>query len=107
LLALGRTIAWAPLTRAGFALLILGICVVGAGIAFPYASAPWIALAGLAPTQTGKGLRRAELVQLSGRHRRGYRWRDRFGIAGFEGVLKLVGLSALPLPQPGRPEEVL
>jgi MFS transporter, DHA2 family, multidrug resistance protein len=55
LLALGCTIAWASLTHAGFALLILGLCVVGAGIAFPYASASWIALAGLAPTQTGEG----------------------------------------------------
>jgi DHA2 family multidrug resistance protein-like MFS transporter len=55
LLALGCSIAWASSMHAGFALLILGLCVVGAGIAFPYASAPWIALAGLAPTQTGKG----------------------------------------------------
>ena len=54
-----------------------------------------------------KRLRRAELVQLSGRHRRRYRWRDRFGVAGFEGVLMLVGLSTRPLPQPGRPEKVL
>jgi hypothetical protein len=46
LLALGCTIAWASLTHAGFALLILGLCVVGAGIGFPYASASWIALAG-------------------------------------------------------------
>jgi MFS transporter, DHA2 family, multidrug resistance protein len=57
LLALGCTIAWASLTRAGFALLILGLGVVGAGIALLYASAPTIALdlAALAPTQTGKG----------------------------------------------------
>jgi len=58
--------------------------------------------------QPGLGVTKpAELVQLSGRHRRRYRWRDRFGVAGFEGVLMLVGLSALPLPSQGGPKKFL
>jgi hypothetical protein len=39
LLALGCAIAWASLTHGGFAVLTLGLCVVGAGIAVSYASA--------------------------------------------------------------------
>jgi hypothetical protein len=39
LLALGCAIARASLTPGGFAVLTLGLCVVGAGIALPSASA--------------------------------------------------------------------
>jgi hypothetical protein len=39
LLALGCAIAWATLTHGGFAVRTLDLCVVGAGIALPYASA--------------------------------------------------------------------
>ena len=55
LLALGCAIAWMSQAGAGFAMLMLGLLAAGAGIALPYASAPRIALATLAQTQTGKG----------------------------------------------------
>src|ERR1051325_776565 len=40
LLAIGCTLAWASLAGFGFPALMLGLCLAGAGIALPYASAP-------------------------------------------------------------------
>jgi MFS family permease len=95
LLALGCTIAWASVTHAGFVVLMLGLCVVGAGIALPYASAPRIGLAALAPTQTGKGSGMLNSCSFLGGTVGVTGGGIAFGVAGFEGVLMLVGLSAL------------
>jgi MFS family permease len=95
LLALGCAIAWASVTHAGFAALMLGVCVVGAGIALPYASAPRIGLAALAPTQTGKGSGMLNSCSFLGGTVGVTGGGIAFGVAGFEGVLMLVGLSAL------------
>jgi MFS family permease len=95
LLALGCAIAWASVTHAGFAALMLGLCVVGAGIALPYASAPRIGLAALAPTQTGKGSGMLNSCSFLGGTVGVTGGGIAFGVAGFEGVLMLVGLSAL------------
>jgi MFS family permease len=95
LLALGCAIAWASLTHAGFAVLMLGLCVVGAGIALPYASAPRIGLAALAPTQTGKGSGVLNSCSFLGGTVGVTGGGIAFGVAGFEGVLMLVTLSTL------------
>ena len=89
LLALGcaiawASVAWASLAGAGFAVLMLGLFVAGAGIALPYACAPRIGLAALSETQTGKGsgiLTRAALGGTIGVTGGGIV----FGVAGFGG----------------------
>jgi MFS family permease len=55
LLAIGCTLAWASLAGFGFPALMLGLCLAGAGIALPYASAPRLGLAALPAAQAGNG----------------------------------------------------
>ena len=94
-LALGCAIAWESLAGAGFAVLMVGLFVAGAGIALPYASAPRIGLAALAETQTGKGSGVLNSCSFLGGTVGVTAGGIVFGVAGFEGVLVLVGLSAL------------
>jgi MFS transporter, DHA2 family, multidrug resistance protein len=95
LLALGCAIAWESLAGTGFAVLMVGLFVAGAGIALPYASAPRIGLAALAETQTGKGSGVLNSCSFLGGTVGVTAGGIVFGITGFDGVLVLVGLSAL------------
>ena len=95
LLVLGCAIAWMSQAGAGFAMLMLGLLAAGAGIALPYASAPRIALATLAQTQTGKGSGVLNSCSFLGGTVGVTCGGIVFGHAGFAGVLALVGLSAL------------
>jgi DHA2 family multidrug resistance protein-like MFS transporter len=104
LLALGCAVAWASLTwtspvwaspAGGFAVLMLGLFVAGAGIALPYACAPRIGLAALLETQTGKGSGILNSCSFLGGTVGVTGGGIVFGVAGFGGVLVLVGLSAL------------
>jgi MFS transporter, DHA2 family, multidrug resistance protein len=95
LLALGCSIAWASLAGAGFAVLMLGLFAAGAGIALPYASAPRIGLAALPQTQAGKGSGVLNSCSFLGGTVGVTVGGIVFGLAGFGGVLVLVGLSAL------------
>ena len=95
LLALGCVAAWASATDARFSALLLGLCAVGAGIALPYASAPRIGLAALLPTQTGKGSGVLNSCSFLGGTVGVTGGGIAFGRAGFQGVLALVGLSAV------------
>jgi hypothetical protein len=95
LLALGCAIAWASLLGAGFTVLMLGLFAAGAGIALPYASAPRIGLAALLQTQAGKGSGVLNSCSFLGGTVGVTGGGIVFGLAGFGGVLVLVGLSAL------------
>ena len=95
LLVLGCAIAWMSQAGAGFAMLMLGLLAAGAGISLPYASAPRIALATLAQTQTGKGSGVLNSCSFLGGTVGVTCGGIVFGHAGFAGVLALVGLSAL------------
>lgn len=95
LLALGCAIAWMSQAGAGFAMLMLGLLAAGAGIALPYASAPRIALATLAQTQTGKGSGVLNSCSFLGGTVGVTCGGIVFAHAGFAGVLVLLGLSAL------------
>jgi hypothetical protein len=95
LLALGCAIAWASLAGAGFTVLMLGLFAAGAGIALPYASAPRIGLAALLQTQAGKGSGVLNSCSFLGGTVGVTGGGIVFGLAGFGGVLVLVGLSAL------------
>jgi MFS family permease len=95
LLALGCAIAWASLAGAGFTILMLGLFAAGAGIALPYASAPRIGLAALPQTQAGKGSGVLNSCSFLGGTVGVTVGGIVFGLAGFDGVLVLVGLSAL------------
>jgi MFS family permease len=95
LLALGCAIAWASLAGAGFTVLMLGLFAAGAGIALPYASAPRIGLAALPQTQAGKGSGVLNSCSFLGGTVGVTVGGIVFDLAGFDGVLVLVGLSAL------------
>jgi MFS family permease len=95
LLALGCAIAWASLAGAGFTILMLGLFAAGAGIALPYASAPRIGLAALPQTQAGKGSGVLNSCSFLGGTVGVTVGGIVFDLAGFDGVLVLVGLSAL------------
>jgi MFS transporter, DHA2 family, multidrug resistance protein len=95
LLALGCAIAWISQIGGGFLLLMLGLFAAGAGIALPYASTPRIALATLAPAQTGKGSGVLNSCSFLGGTVGVTCGGLVFGDAGFVGVLALVGVSAL------------
>ncbi|HEY4747182.1 MAG TPA: MFS transporter, partial [Steroidobacteraceae bacterium] len=94
LLALGCAIAWASLAGAGFTILMLGLFAAGAGIALPYASAPRIGLAALPQTQAGKGSGVLNSCSFLGGTVGVTVGGIVFDLAGFDGVLVLVGLSA-------------
>ncbi len=95
LIALGCAIAWVSQMGAGFMTLMIGLFVIGAGIALPYASAPRIALAALPQTQTGKGSGILNSCSFLGGTVGVTCGGIVFGLAGFTEVLMLVGLSAL------------
>src|ERR1700704_4898003 len=95
LLALGCAIAWASLAGAGFTILMLGLFAAGAGIALPYASAPRIGLVALPQTQAGKGSGVLNSCSFLGGTVGVTVGGVIFGLAGFGGVLVLVGVSAL------------
>src|ERR1700737_1545139 len=95
LLALGCALAWASLAGAGLTVLMLGLFAAGAGIALPYASAPRIGLAALAQTQAAKGSGILNSCSFLGGTVGVTGGGIVFGLADFDGVLVLVGLSAL------------
>jgi MFS family permease len=95
LLLLGCAVAWASVSGAGFAVLLLGLFVCGAGIALPYASAPKLALSELPHTQAGKGSGILNSCSFLGGTVGVTCGGIVFGMAGFEAVLALVGFSAL------------
>ena len=95
LIALGCAIAWASQVGAGFTTLMVGLFVIGAGIALPYASAPRIALQRCPQTQTGKGSGILNSCSFLGGTVGVTCGGIVFGLAGFTEVLMLVGLSAL------------
>jgi MFS family permease len=94
-LGLGCAIGWISLAGAGFPILLLGLFLIGAGIAVPYASAPRIALAALSQTQTGKGSGIVNSCSFLGGTVGVTCGGIAFALAGFAGVLVLLGLSAL------------
>jgi predicted MFS family arabinose efflux permease len=96
LLALGCAIAWlSGRVEARLVVLMLGLFVAGAGIALPYATAPRVALAALSPTQAGKGSGMLNSCSFLGGTVGVTCGGIVFKLAGFSGVLVLLGLSAL------------
>ena len=95
LLVLGCAVGWASAQGAGFVALMFALFVIGAGIALPYASAPRIALAALAPTQAGKGSGVINSCSFLGGTVGVTCGGIVYGVGGFANVLALVALSAL------------
>jgi hypothetical protein len=95
LLALGCAIAWASSPApAQLVTLLLGLFVIGAGIAVPYASAPRIGLATLPQTQAGNGSGILNSCSFLGGTIGVTCGGIVFAFAGFQGVLAMLGLSA-------------
>jgi predicted MFS family arabinose efflux permease len=95
LLALGCAIAWvSSAVHAQLATLMLGLFVIGAGIAIPYASAPRVGLATLPQTQAGKGSGILNSCSFLGGTIGVTCGGIVYALAGFAGVLAMLGLSA-------------
>ncbi|HKS19015.1 MAG TPA: MFS transporter [Bradyrhizobium sp.] len=96
LLALGCAIIWLSLhVEARFSLLLPGLFVTGAGIAPIYASAPRLGLAALPQQQAGKGSGMLNSCSFLGGTVGVTFGGIVFALAGFSGVLVLLGCSAL------------
>jgi MFS family permease len=95
LLALGCAIAWvSSAAHVHMTTLMLGLFAIGAGIAIPYASAPRVGLATLPQTQAGKGSGILNSCSFLGGTIGVTCGGLVFGLAGFPGVLAMLGLSA-------------
>jgi MFS transporter, DHA2 family, multidrug resistance protein len=95
LLALGCMIVWAAQREVSFALLMLGLFVIGLGIALPYASAPRVGLETLPATQAGKGSGVLNSCSFLGGTVGVTSGGIVFSLVGFPGVLALLGMSAV------------
>ena len=96
LLVLGCAIIWSTLRiEAGFALLMLGLFVVGAAIALIYASAPRLGLATLPQLQVGKGSGLLNSCSFLGGTVGVTFGGIVFALTGFSGVPVLLGISGL------------
>lgn len=96
LLAVGCAIVWLSFqTNAKFAALMPGLFVAGAGIAVIYASAPRLGLATLPQLQAGKGSGMLNSCSFLGGTVGVTFGGIVFALAGFSGVLVLLGISAL------------
>ena len=95
LFALGCLLLWVSLGQMEPALRYVGLFAIGAGIALPYASAPRIALAALPATQSGKGSGLVNTSSFLGGTVGVTCGGLVFGLAGFAGVVVLLGVSAL------------
>jgi DHA2 family multidrug resistance protein-like MFS transporter len=96
LLAVGCAIVWLSFqTNAKFAALMPGLFVAGAGIALIYASAPRLGLATLPQLQAGKGSGMLNSCSFLGGTVGVTFGGIVFALAGFSGVLVLLGVSAL------------
>jgi MFS family permease len=96
LLAIGCAIIWLSLqTEARFALLMPGLFIAGAGIALIYASSPRLGLATLPQLQAGKGSGMLNSCSFLGGTVGVTFGGILFALAGFPGVIVLLGCSAL------------
>ena len=95
-LVLGCAIVWSSLRiEPKFAVLLPGLFVAGAGIALIYASAPRLGLATLPQMQAGKGSGMLNSCSFLGGTVGVTFGGIVFALAGFSGVLVLLGISAL------------
>jgi DHA2 family multidrug resistance protein-like MFS transporter len=96
LLVLGCAIVWSSLRiEPKFGVLLPGLFVAGAGIALIYASAPRLGLATLPQMQAGKGSGMLNSCSFLGGTVGVTFGGIVFALAGFSGVLVLLGISAL------------
>jgi hypothetical protein len=96
LLVLGCAVIWSSFQiEARFAVLMLGLFVVGAAIALTYASAPRLGLATLPQLQAGKGSGMLNSCSFLGGTVGVTFGGIVFALTGFSGVLVLLGFSAL------------
>ena len=95
LLAVGCAILWLAQGEMGLVPLMLGLFVVGVGIALPYASAPRIGLGALPLTDAGKGSGMLNSCSFLGGTVGVTLGGIAFAAMGFSGVLALLGLSGV------------
>ena len=95
LLAAGCAILWFAQGEKALVPLMLGLLVVGVGIALPYASAPRIGLGALLLTDAGKGSGMLNSCSFLGGTVGVTLGGIAFAAIGFPGVLALLGLSAV------------
>jgi hypothetical protein len=79
----------------GMILLEMGLCLLGAGLALPYALAPRLALSALSPTQAGQGSGMVNACTFLGGSAGVAAGAIAFGLGGIMPVLGMIGLAGI------------
>jgi MFS family permease len=93
--AIGSTMIVLAITGGGIVLLAIGFVVIGAGLAVPYALAPRLALATLAPAQVGQGSGMVNACTFLGGSAGVAGGATAFALGGLVAVLVMIGLAAI------------
>ena len=95
LIAIGSAIIAVAITAGGMVLLAIGFVVIGAGLAVPYALAPRLALAALAPAQVGQGSGMVNACTFLGGSAGVAGGATAFALGGLVAVLMMIALAAI------------
>jgi hypothetical protein len=95
LIAIGSGIIAVAITAGGMVLLAIGFVVIGAGLAVPYALAPRLALAALAPAQVGQGSGVVNACTFLGGSAGVAGGATAFALGGLVAVLMMIALAAI------------
>jgi MFS family permease len=95
LVAIGSAIIVLAITGGGIVLLPIGFVVIGAGLAVPYALAPRLALAALAPAQVGQGSGVVNACTFLGGSAGVAGGATAFALGGFAAVLVMIALAGI------------
>ena len=95
LIAIGGAIIAVAITAGGTVLLAIGFVVIGAGLAVPYALAPRLALAALAPAQVGQGSGMVNACTFLGGSAGVAGGATAFALGGLVAVLVMIALAAI------------
>ena len=93
LIVLASAVTAAAVALGSLVLLAAGFCIMGAGLAVPYALAPRLALSALPPAQAGQGAGIVNASTFLGGSVGVAAGAIAFMIAGFPGVLAMIALA--------------
>ena len=95
LVAIASGLIGVAVTGGGMVLLALGLLLMGAGLAVPYALAPRLALSALSPAQAGQGSGIINACTFLGGSAGVAGGATAFAIGGFVDVLAMIALAAI------------
>ena len=95
LIAIASAIIGVAVSDGGMVLLAIGFCVMGAGLAVPYALAPRLALSALSPAQTGQGSGIVNACTFIGGSAGVAGGAAAFALGGFVAVLAMIAVAGI------------